>query len=129
MKQLEADIKNKNYKNIYLLYGPESYDRKRYTDALVKVFLPEDDGINLTKFFGKKVDLKELFELADTMPFMTDRRVIVLENTGLFSSPNETLTDRIPGIPESTVMIFSEEKADSKLKSTIPLKGSCPRAI
>ena len=131
MKQLEADIKNKIYKNVYLLYGPESYDRKRYTDALVKVFLPEDDGINLTKFFGKKIDLKELFELADTMPFMADRRVIVLENTGLFSSPNEALNDFIPNIPESTVMIFSEEKADSKLKQykAVQSNGSVARFV
>ena len=116
MKQLEADIKNGIYKRIYLLCGTESYNRKRYTDALVKVFLPEDDGINLTRYFGKKVDLKEVFDIAETMPFMAEKRVIVLEGSGLFTSPNEQLADYIPKIPETCVMIFSEEKTDGKLK-------------
>ena len=116
MKQLKADIKNGIYKKIYLLYGADSYNRKRYADALVKVFLPNDDGINLTRFYGNKVDLKELVSLSETMPFLAERRVICLENSGLFSSSCEELSELIPGIPETTVIIFSEEKADARLK-------------
>ena len=116
MKKLKANIKNGIYKRIYLLCGTESYNRKRYTDALVKVFLPEDDGINISRFFGKKIDVKELIDIAETMPFMAEKRVIVLENSGLFSSACEQLAEYIPNIPETCVMIFSEEKADSKLK-------------
>ena len=122
MKQLEEDIKNKRYKNIYVLFGPQSYNRKRYEDALVRVFLPDDDEINLTKFYGKKIDLKEVFELAETMPFLAERRIIVLEDTGLFEKSCDELADFIPSIPDSCCMIFSEEKIDSRLKQTKAVK-------
>ncbi|MCR5673502.1 MAG: DNA polymerase III subunit delta [Lachnospiraceae bacterium] len=118
MKKLENDIKNKIYKRIYVLAGTQSYNRTRYEKALVNVFLAEGDTMNLTKYFGKKIDLKEVFELAETMPFMSERRVIVLEDTGLFTKACEELAEYIPNIPETCVMIFSEEKADARLKQT-----------
>lgn len=122
MKQLEEDIKNKRYKKIYVLTGPQSYNRKRYEKALIGVFLPNDDEINLTRYFGKKIELKEVIELADTMPFMAERRVIVLENTGLFEKACDELADYIPNIPDSCCMIFSEEKVDSRLRQTKAVK-------
>ena len=118
MKQLEADIKNGIYKRIYLLCGTQSFLRSRYVNALVKIFLPEGDTMNLAKYYGKKVDITEVAELAATMPFLADHRVIVLENTELFAHPCEELADFIPSIPESCVMIFSEEKTDARLKQT-----------
>lgn len=123
MKQLQADIKNRNYKNIYVLYGPQSYNRKRYVKALVDLFLPENDEINLTSFYGKKVDLKEVYELAQTMPFLSEKRVIVLENTELFTKASEELVDLIENVPESCCIIFSEEKTDSRLKQTKTAKS------
>ena len=118
MRKLENDIKNKIYKRIYVLYGPQSYNRKRYAEALVKIFLPDGDTMNLAKFYGKKTDFKEVRELAETMPFMSEHRVIVLENTEMFSRTCEELAEYIPNIPETCVLIFSEEKADARLKQT-----------
>ncbi len=118
MKHLEAEIKSGIYKRIYLLCGTQSYLRSRYVNALVKIFLPEGDTMNLTKFYGKKTDLTEVTDLSRTMPFLSERRVIVLENTELFSHACEELVELIPLIPESCVLIFSEEKVDARLKQT-----------
>lgn len=124
MKQLAANIKDKNFKNIYVLYGSESYMRKHYENLLIKSFLPEGDQMNLTYFYGKKTDIKEVIELADTMPFMSENRVIVLENTELFSKSCEELAAYIPNIPDSCRMIFSEDKIDARLKQTKAVKDS-----
>lgn len=123
MKQLEADIKNKNYKNIYVLFGPQSYNRKRYVKALVSLFLPENDEINLTSFYGNKIDIREVYELSQTMPFLAEKRVIVLENTELFTKANEELADLLESVPDSCCIIFSEEKIDSRLKQTKTAKS------
>ena len=56
------------------------------------------------------------------MPFMAERRVIVLENTGLFEKACDELADYIPNIPDSCCMIFSEEKVDSRLRQTKAVK-------
>ena len=122
MKQLEADIKNRNYKRIYLLTGDQDYMIKRYEKALIDVFLPQGDEINLTRFFGKKTDIKDVIELCDTMPFMSERRVIVLENTEFFAHTADELADYIPNIPDTSVMIFCEEKIDARLKQTKAVK-------
>ncbi|MCR5301986.1 MAG: DNA polymerase III subunit delta [Lachnospiraceae bacterium] len=118
MKQLEADIKNGIYKRIYLLHGPQSYLRTSYVKALTARFLDEGDSMNLTKYYGAKVDIKEVTDTALTMPFFAPRRVIVCENTGLFTRACEELADFIPDIPETSVMIFSEEKIDKRLRQT-----------
>ena len=123
MKQLQADIKNKNFKNIYVLYGPQSYNRKRYVKALIDLFLPENDEINLTSFYGKKIDIREVHELSQTMPFLAEKRVIVLENTELFTKADEELVDLLETIPNSCCIIFSEEKIDSRLKQTKTAKS------
>ena len=123
MKQLQADIKNKNYKNIYVLYGPQSYNRNRYVKALVDLLLPENDEINLTSFYGKKIDIKEVYEISQTMPFLAEKRVIVLENTELFTKADEELVDLLENVPDSCCIIFSEEKIDSRLKQTKTAKS------
>ncbi len=123
MKQLEADIKNGNFKNIYVFHGTQDYLKKRYTDALTGIFVPAGDTMNRAAYYGKKIDLKEVIALCDTMPFLSERRVIVLENTGLFSSSCEELAEYIPNIPDTSVMIFSEEKIDSRLKQTKAAKA------
>ena len=124
MKSLEADLKKGIFHTSYLLYGPQSYLRKKYEEAIVSALLPEGDTMNLAKFFGKKTDLKEIFELAETMPFFAEKRVIILEETGLFLKPCEELSDYIPNIPDSCCIIFSEEKADSRLKQTKAVKSN-----
>ena len=43
-----------------------------------------DDTMNFHYFEGKGLDLKEIISLADTMPFFGDRRLILIEDSGLF---------------------------------------------
>ena len=123
MKSLESDIKNKIYKNLYVLYGPQSYNRKRYVKALVDLFAPGADSMNLTYYYGPKIDIREVIDLAETMPFMSDKRVIVLEDTGLFTVSCDELADYIPDICETCCMIFSEDKIDMRLKQTKAAKA------
>lgn len=123
MKKLEADIKNGIYKSVYLLFGPQSYNRKRYAKALTDLFLPEGDTMNYSSFYGKDTDIKEVADLAVTMPFLAEKRVIVLEDTGLFLRACDELANLIPEIPDSCVMIFSEEKIDNRLKQTKAVKA------
>ena len=39
MKSLNEDIKQGQFKNIYLLYGEEDYLKKQYRDRLVKAMI------------------------------------------------------------------------------------------
>lgn len=62
-----------------MLYGEESYLKQQYKEKLKKALVQEDDSMNFSMFEGKKTEPKAIIDLAETMPFFADRRVIFLE--------------------------------------------------
>ena len=71
MKLLEKDIKEKNFKNVYLLYGEENYLKRSYKNRLKKAILnDENDTMNYSYFEGKDIryvvnELKKVNNLAN----------------------------------------------------------------
>lgn len=116
MKRLIQDIKTAQFANYYLLSGDEAYLRKQYRDNLKNALISQDDTMNLSTFSGKDFDVNELIDLAGTMPFFAERRVIVVENSGFFKSANERLNEAIKSFPDTTYIIFVEEEVDKRNK-------------
>lgn len=86
MKSLNEDLKTGQFKQIYLLYGEESYLKRQYKERFVKALLPEGDTMNYASYDGKNIDVREVIDLAETMPFLAQRRLLVFEDTGFFKS-------------------------------------------
>ena len=117
MKRIVQDIKNGTFGNIYLLYGEEAYLRRQYRDNLKKALVPEDDTMNCSVYSGKDINVNEVIDLAGTMPFFAERRVIIVENSGFFKSAvNERLLELIKQMPETTYFLFVEEEVDKRGK-------------
>ena len=125
MKSLNEDLKTGNFKQIYLLYGEEGYLKKQYKERFVKAMLPEGDTMNYACYEGKSTDVKEVIDLAETMPFFAERRLIVFENTGFFKSAGSELADYIKDMPGTTYFIFVENEVDkrSRLYKAVKAKG------
>ena len=126
MKSLNEDLKTGQFKQIYLLYGQEAYLKKQYKERFIKAMVPEGDTMNYSYYEGKKTDIKEVIDLAETLPFFAERRLIVFEDTGFFKSGGNDLADYISsGIPETTFFIFIENEVDKrgKLYKTVKAKG------
>lgn len=115
MKLLIEDIKKAEFKQVYLLYGPEEYLKKQYRDRL-KQALAGEDTMNLHMFEGKGVEIPKVIDLAETMPFFSERRVIILQNTGLFKSDGETLAKYLENIAPTAYFIFVESEVDKRSK-------------
>ena len=124
MKSLNEDLKTGQFSQIYLLYGTENYLKKQYKDRLTKAMLPEGDTMNYAYYEGKGVNIKEVIDLAETMPFFAERRLIVFENTELFKSASD-LGDYVKDMPDTTYLIFVENEVDkrSKLFKAVKAKG------
>lgn len=117
MKTLNEHLKKRTFKNVYLLYGEEAYLRHQYRDRLRQAMIRDDDTMNLSYFEGKGIDEKEVTALADTVPFFSDYRVIIIENSGFFaSSGHEKLTEYVRHVPESTCIVFVESEVDKRNK-------------
>lgn len=125
LKSLNEDLKSGQLNRLYLLYGEEAYLKKQYRDKLRNAMISPDDTMNYSYYEGKGVNAKEIIDLAETLPFFAERRLIVLENTGFFKNASPELADYIKEMPESTAMIFVEEEVDKrgKLYKAVQSKG------
>ena len=89
-KQLNDQLRNGDLRRVYLLGGEQAYLRLQNRDKLVRALLGDGDAMNLSKFHGSGASAREIIDMAQTLPFFADRRVIVLENTGLMNPKSVT---------------------------------------
>ena len=117
MKTIEEDIKNGQFKTCYLLYGEEAYLKKQYRDKLVHAMAAEGDTMNVSSYSGRDVNPAELIDLAETLPFFSERRVILVQESGFFKKSCDILADYLSGVPASTSFIFVEAEVDKRTKA------------
>jgi DNA polymerase-3 subunit delta len=113
MQNIKEDIKRNQYKPVYLLYGTEDYLKKLYKSKLKDGILGNSDDMNYTYYEGKGIDIYKVIETAETLPFFSDRRLIIIENCGLFKAQND-LADYIRKMPETTYIVFVENEIDKR---------------
>ena len=125
MQRIQDDIKQNNFQPVYLLYGEERYLKKQYTDRLRKALCPEGDQMNSHFYSGKDTPVNEIIDLAETMPFLAERRVIFISDSGLFKSGGEKMAEYLTAPSETTCFIFTESDVDkrSKLYKAVQAKG------
>ena len=125
MKSLNEDIKSGNLKQVYLLFGEESYLKKQYKNKLSRAILPEDDTVNYAYYEGKGIRAEELIDLAETLPFFAERRLIVVENSGFFKNASPELADYMKSLPEMVCFVFVENEVDKrgKMYKAVKAKG------
>jgi len=54
--------------------------------------------------------------MADTLPFFSERRLIVVENSNFFASSQDELNEYLKCLSPTTSMVFVEEKVDKRNK-------------
>ena len=125
MKSLNEDIKTGQFKSIYLLYGEEEYLKKQYKGRLTRAMLPEGDRVNYAYYEGKGIPVPEIIDLAETMPFFAERRLIVIEDSGLFKTAAPELADYLKTMSASACFLFVEKEVDKrgKLYKAVKEKG------
>ncbi|MBQ7918725.1 MAG: DNA polymerase III subunit delta [Lachnospiraceae bacterium] len=116
MQRINNDIKSGQFKPVYLLFGEERYLRRQYRDKLKNALCSPDDNMNNHFYDGKGISVGEIIDLAETMPFLAERRVIFIDNSGLFKSGGEQLAEYLGGQNDTTVFVFTESEVDKRSK-------------
>ena len=116
MQQLKQDIDNLTFKRVYLLYGDEDYLRKQYKDKLLKALMPDGDTMNFNRYEGKDIEIGEVIDQAETLPFFADRRVILIEDSGLCKAGGEQFAEYLSNSSPDTVIIMNESAVDKRSK-------------
>jgi len=121
MKELDNHIKTKNFARAYLFFGTEGFLVNRWRTNLVSAVLPESGReMNMEVFRGRS-EISQIIDAAETIPFLAEYRLIIIEDSGLFASgrsdDSAAMTDYIKsGIPEFAVLIFIEQDVDKRGK-------------
>lgn len=110
---------------MYLLYGEERYLRRQYRERLQKALCGDGDTMNTHFYEGKDIPVGEIIDLAETLPFLAERRVIFITDSGLFKSGGEKMAEYLAAPNETTCFVFTESEIDkrSKLYKTVSSKG------
>lgn len=122
MKTIDMNIKEQKFSPAYLLYGEEVYLKRQYRDKLVNAMTTPGDTMNYSVYQGKDINPGELIDLAETLPFFAERRVILVEDSGFFKSSCDSLAEYIPQINETTCFIFVESEVDKRGKTYKAIK-------
>lgn len=127
---LKEELKEGVVRNLYLFYGPEEYLKKLYLKNIEEKVLTDGlKTVNKTVVEGK-VDMERLTDICETLPMMSEKRLVVVKDSGLFKPKKKSgqekgrtsgggkdgLSKLVDGIPEHTCLIFYEAEIDGRLK-------------
>ena len=114
MKTIREHIKNNSFSRFYLLYGEDDYMKNLYKNKLKDALLNGSDEMNFS-LFTDKVDINSITNIATTLPFFHDKRIIFIQNSNLFKEAND-LTDSLNTLPDTTYFVFIEDSIDKRNK-------------
>lgn len=111
-KQLKKHIREKNFFPLYLVFGDESYLKSHYVNLLAESAVDKAfESLNLDRFDGKSTDLKTILDRAMTLPMLSERRCVVVEDYKLESlteKDSKILSAAFENLSDSTVLVFSQ---------------------
>ncbi|MCR5747735.1 MAG: DNA polymerase III subunit delta [Lachnospiraceae bacterium] len=117
MRQVRDDVKKGDIAPVYLIYGDEAYLRENYKNTLINALVTPGDNLNFNSFRGSNTDPKEITALAVTMPFMAEKRVILVQDSGFFKKATEEMEEYIDNPSSDTVLVFVESGIDKRNKA------------
>ncbi len=132
MKELDKDLKTKKFKNAYLLFGEERYLINSYKEKLRAAIVDKSTELmNLNIYDGQSTDVKDIIAQANTAPFFSDYRLIMVSDTGLFKEgrkeDSSAMAEAVKSCDKSCVFLFFNEKVDKRnaLYKAVKKYGYC----
>ncbi|NDL66903.1 DNA polymerase III subunit delta [Anaerotalea alkaliphila] len=118
MKTLKDQLKTGNFGRLYLFYGPETYLAHSYLDSMVKRLVgSKEDSMNYEQFDGA-IQEERILDALETLPFLAERRVVVLNGMDLFLPKNakkvEKLASHLERIPDTATLFLLEKEVDKR---------------
>lgn len=125
-RRIDKDIKNNSVKNLLLLYGREDFLVRWAVDGLVKKYVNEVcRDMDFSRLDGTAVTFEQIRNDCETLPFLSERRVILLadfklieggKTKGIGEEEEKLLADYLKRIPENCLLIITSESADRRKK-------------
>lgn len=122
-QKLKADLSVGTPGCAYIFYGEESYLREYYLGELRKSLVPAGfEEFNYHRLEGKDLTVQSLAEMAEAMPMMTERTLIVVTDFDLFKlneEQREKLIAFFEDIPPYACVVFVYDTVEYKPNRTM----------
>ena len=109
-EKLKADLKSGEIGCAYIFCGEESYLREHYLSQLRRLLIPDGFGeFNYHKLEGKDLTVQMLSEMAEAMPMMAERTLIVAVDFDIFKldgEQREKLIALLEDVPPYCCLVF-----------------------
>lgn len=99
---------------IWIIVGTNDYGRSLKLKELETAFLAEHDEIGLERLDGESVSPERLLEAATSLPFLADRKMVVVKNLANNKAVLESIEKLLADVPESTDLVIVESKIDKR---------------
>ena len=134
---LKRQIKERNFKSLYLIYGDENYLKQHYVNLITDKTVDKDfKDFNFHNLDGKDVTLNDLADCVSTFPMMGEYTCTLVkdfpftqywhkQDNGRYKF-SEDLDGILKDLPETTILIFwcdtiEVDEKENRWKNTIKL--------
>ena len=107
--------------NLALMYGEETYFFDSAVNVLKAKFIaPGSEQMDVSYLDGRsgpKISIDTIEEMLASPPWLSEKKLVIVRESGLFSGDiTEKFVNLISDVPDSVILLFLEEKADSRRK-------------
>ncbi|MFZ5965590.1 MAG: DNA polymerase III subunit delta [Bacillota bacterium] len=137
-KEVIAALKNDQLSNLYLFYGNETYLIEHTLHTIKEKLLdPHFLDLNYQVMDGKEITIGELMNACETLPFMGDKRMLIIKDSeyftnkrkGISEEEEERLISYLADIPETTYLFFQQFDEIDKRKKTTKAVGQHGKVV
>lgn len=119
LKELDSQIKSGKIGTFYLFYGEEGFLASNRIKSIKKRFISADFAdMNYICIEGKEKNVDEIIGEIETFPIMSDRKLVVLKNTGILSNAKLTEYKKFKSyaqnLPDYAIIIMLEGVIEKK---------------
>lgn len=122
-QKLKNDLSAGTLGCAYIFYGEESYLREFYLGEVRKKLIPDGfEEFNFHTLDGKDLSVQALVEMAEAMPMMAERTLLVVSDYDIFKQGEEQREKFIAflnDIPEYCCVVFVYDTVDYKPNRTM----------
>ncbi len=124
IKDLDKQIKSGTVGRLYFFYGEEQFLLENKIKSIKNAILqPDFADLNYVQFDDKKLNISQLTDELMSVPVMSDKRMIVVKNSGIFGNSKltqyKTVCELIEDIPDYMCVIFCEKEFDKKKEKNL----------
>src|SRR5262245_6649931 len=96
---------------VYILHGDEDFLKRQALSLIQQVVLDsEDNAFGLSTHSGDKATFAPVFDELDTMPFLSLRRLVVIENADPFVTENRPALEKYVAEPAARGVLVLDVK-------------------